>query len=53
MTAVEIDERKKDAAEIAELLSSLSSKETKEECRKAIRWLIAGVNLRDAVEKPA
>lgn len=52
MTAADIDERKKDAIEIAELLASLSG-ETKVECRKAIHWLIAGAKLREATEKSA
>lgn len=52
MTSKEIDERKKDAVEIAELLASLSG-ETKAECRKAIHWLIAGAKLRETSEKPA
>lgn len=52
MTVADIDERKKDAVEIAELLNSLSGK-TKEECRKAIKWLIAGANIKEMAEKSA
>lgn len=52
MTGADIDERKKDAVEIAELLNSLSGK-TKEECRKAIKWLIAGANIKEMAEKSA